>query len=154
MAGENPGTRVEGRVELSGSAKNALGSASDAPIEPAYTTAVASLVSILKGIGNWLSGKSSIAPISATDTFQVQTSATGADFVALPTVAAKEFRINNDALTVIEIRKVATGGSSNELIALGASASFACLANMDEWEIRRADSDNAQVTVNGSYINR
>jgi hypothetical protein len=131
----------------------AFGEATDAPVGPTYSGAGASLIAIMKGIGNWLSGSSSIAPVSATGTYIIQTDNPGTTFATLPSNAAKELRINNDTGTNIEIQ-LTSGGADPEVLPDAASAVFACLANTNEWSVRREDQSNTQVTLNGSFIER
>jgi hypothetical protein len=85
-----------------------------------------------------------------TDAFNVVTSVVGADFVALPTIDAHEFRLNNDTGFSLEVRRV--GGTAVEVIPDDSSAEFKCVDALDEWELRRADEDNGQVVAIGSYV--
>jgi hypothetical protein len=86
----------------------------------------------------------------ATDAFKIQTEAVGTDYAQLPLAVAHEFRLNNDTTTDLEIRRV--GGTETEILPDDSSAEFKCITNLNEWEVRRADTDNAQVTAKGSYV--
>jgi len=115
------------------------------------TTDPASLNALLRGI--WVTLKASGgSPITATNTYEIQTNVAGATFNTLPSNLAKEFRINNDTGTDLEIQKA--GGADPEFIPDGASVPFFCLVNINEWEVRRVDTSNTQVIATGSFIER
>jgi hypothetical protein len=75
----------------------------------------------------------------------VQTSATGATYVALTSQAAKRVTLFNNSGTALEVRQ---GGSGVAVpVASAATFTFEGLANANELSVRRVDVSNTQVTA-------
>jgi len=90
-------------------------------------------------------------PVVAIGTFTGTSGAgvgNGVNFEPLPTIAATSFRFVNRTGVAIELQTVAGGGPAEPLLD-GESASYPCVANMDEWEVRRVDQADATVTFVG-----
>jgi len=86
------------------------------------------------------------ARVSAVFTGAVQTSATGADFVALPSNPATSVILYNRSGTEISWRY---GSSGQELrIADGIGEEISVVGNSNTIQIRRTDQSNTQVTIN------
>lgn len=73
-----------------------------------------------------------------------QTSASGATFVALDALAAREIEFVNTTGTAIDVR-YGTGVALN--VPDGAAMTFSVKANASELQIKRSDSSNTQVTI-------
>ena len=84
--------------------------------------------------------------VSATFTGTVQTSATGADFVALPSNPATSVILYNRSGTTISWRY---GASGQELrIADGIGEEISVVGNSNTIQIRRTDQSNTQININ------
>lgn len=85
-----------------------------------------------------------IQPNSIADVSK-QTAATGTNYVALPSVAAVRLVGDNGTGTSIIARRV--GKTATRTFASGAVVDLPCVANASEWEIKRTDDSNTQVTL-------
>jgi hypothetical protein len=83
--------------------------------------------------------------VTSYDQGETQTAATGTNYTALSSGATKNITVRNRTGTSIDIRKV--GGSVFFTLADGDDVRFPVLANSNEWEIRRSDQSNTQVTI-------
>jgi len=100
-----------------------------------------SVIAILKAIWDEISGGASGS--AANDS--VSTSAVGATYVALNTVAAERVSVINDTGVDLELRQ---GGSGVAIpVFAGSFFTFAGIANANELDVRRVDLSNTQVTV-------
>lgn len=82
---------------------------------------------------------------SAFSTASAQTAATGTNWVALPSGACTAITARNRSGVSVHIRPI------NEAVSLtladGDDLPLPCLANSNEWEIRRVDTSNTQVAI-------
>ena len=83
--------------------------------------------------------------VSAYSVGTVTTSATGAQYVALEPGSATAITLRNRADTTIEVRRV--GGTNTFLVENREDLPLPVLANSNEWEIRRSDASNTQVSI-------
>jgi hypothetical protein len=83
--------------------------------------------------------------VTSYDLAETQTAATGTNWTALTSGATKNITVRNRTGTSIDIRKV------GELVFItlvnGDDVTLPVLANSSEWEIRRTDTANTQVTI-------
>lgn len=73
------------------------------------------------------------------------TSATGTQYVALESGASTAITIRNRGGTTIEVRRV--GGTNTLRVEDREDLPLPVLANSNEWEIRRSDTSNTQVSI-------
>jgi predicted PurR-regulated permease PerM len=83
--------------------------------------------------------------VTSYDLAETQTASTGTNWTALASGATKNITVRNRTGTNIDIRKV--GGSVFFSLVDGDDVPLPVLANSNEWEIRRTDTSNTQVTV-------
>jgi len=124
-----------------------LGTTTDTP-EVDCNAVTATMMEILRGILCTLT-----SPAVTVDVFQGATATgvgNGANWTAMPTLAADSFRFVNRTGAHLEFRR--TGGSGfTERVNDLESASFPCVDNLNNWEVRRVDLSDTQVTFNGTY---
>lgn len=91
-----------------------------------------------------------IAPVVNWGTLQVQTAAAGATYTALPNRRCRVVTLRNDTETDIQIRRA---GTTDDPYTLPDSAvePFPVVSNANEIEVRRADSDDTQVTLTAHW---
>jgi hypothetical protein len=83
--------------------------------------------------------------VTSYDLAETQTAATGTNWTALASGATKNITVRNRTGTNIDIRKV--GESVFITLVNGDDVTLPVLANSNEWEIRRSDQSNTQVTI-------
>lgn len=83
--------------------------------------------------------------VSAYSVGSTTTSATGTQYVALESGAATAITIRNRGGTTIEVRRV--GGTNTLRVEDREDLPLPVLANSNEWEIRRSDTSNTQVSI-------
>lgn len=81
---------------------------------------------------------------------QVETSATGTEWVAFPSQAANELAVINGTAVDISIRRAGSTGDGTR-VPSGTSVVIPLVANTNEVEVQRFDEDNTQVTVGGVW---
>ncbi len=88
------------------------------------------------------------ARLGQPDSFQegsVQTAATGSNYTALPSKVGSKIVADNLTGQSLTVRRV--GGASTLVFASGARIELPVAANANEWEIKRTDNSNTQVTL-------
>lgn len=75
----------------------------------------------------------------------VQTAAVGTDYTALPSGAG--FKVDGDNTTGTSLTFRRVGTTVTFAFASGATVSLPCVANANEWEVKRTDDSNTQVTL-------
>lgn len=74
----------------------------------------------------------------------IQTAATGTNYTALADVAAFKLSGQNGTGTSLTFRRVGT--TVTFAFASGAAIELPCVANISEWEVKRTDDSDTQVT--------
>jgi len=139
MAGNNPGTRIEGRIQITGAAAGALGSNTDAPAALPASTIAASMIALLKAIGNQI-----------LSLFNINLSFTGSDLGTLSAVGESapldlstlNKNINNHAVT-FNIAAIDTTVDLTLEGSVDGGTTFVQLA---------ADGNDTQYSSNGDFI--
>lgn len=75
----------------------------------------------------------------------VQTAATGTNYTALATGTGVRIVGDNTTGTSLTFRRVGT--TVTFAVASGARVDLPCVANQNEWEVKRTDDSNTQVTL-------
>jgi hypothetical protein len=97
-------------------------------------------------MGKNAANKSAVMPVSSASGYgSVQTSATGATFVALSQQVAGSVTIINNTGTTLEISK--DGGTTKIQLPTAASFCVNFITDANQVSVRRADTSNTQVTA-------
>jgi hypothetical protein len=97
-------------------------------------------------MGKNAANKSAVMPVSSASGYgSVQTSATGANFVALSQQVAGSVTIINNTGTTLEISK--DGGTTKIQLPTAASFCVNFITDANQVSVRRADTSNTQVTA-------
>jgi hypothetical protein len=97
-------------------------------------------------MGKNAANKSAVMPVSSASGYgSVQTSATGANFVALSQQVAGSVTIINNTGTTLEISK--DGGTTKIQLPTAASFCVNFITDANQVSVRRADTSNSQVTA-------
>jgi hypothetical protein len=97
-------------------------------------------------MGKNAANKSAVMPVSSASGYgSVQTSATGATFVALSQQVAGSVTIINNTGTTLEISK--DGGTTKIQLPTAASFCVNFITDANQVSVRRADTSNSQVTA-------
>jgi hypothetical protein len=97
-------------------------------------------------MGKNAANKSAVMPVSSASGYgSVQTSATGASFVALSQQVAGSVTIINNTGTTLEISK--DGGTTKIQLPTAASFCVNFITDANQVSVRRADTSNTQVTA-------
>jgi len=80
----------------------------------------------------------------------VQTANPGSGWATLPNVGCSEFTIKNDNSVDVDLRRVDDTENIHPLKSNTGLAGIRC-ANLNEYQVRRTDSNNAQVTLQIAY---
>jgi hypothetical protein len=83
--------------------------------------------------------------VSAFSTATVSTNATGTVWVPLTTGACTSITLSNTSTVNIEYRVAAD--ATTFTLAAGEVVRLPCISNSNEWEVRRTDTSNTQVSV-------
>lgn len=86
-----------------------------------------------------------IGAVAALSTGSTQTANPGTNWTALAAGACSQITLQN--LTGVTISYRLGGGGAEFDLPTNAAAVLPCLANSNEWQIRRRDTSNAQVTI-------
>jgi hypothetical protein len=97
-------------------------------------------------MGKNAANKSAVMPVSSASGYgSVQTSATGANFVALSQQVAGSVTIINNTGTTLEVSK--DGGTTKIQLPTAASFCVNFITDANQVSVRRADTSNTQVTA-------
>jgi hypothetical protein len=97
-------------------------------------------------MGKNAANKSAVMPVSSASGYgSVQTSATGANFVALSQQVAGSVTIINNTGTTLEVSK--DGGTTKIQLPTAASFCVNFITDANQVSVRRADTSNSQVTA-------
>lgn len=94
---------------------------------------------------------SKIKPNGQWGTSRVQTSASGATFVTLPTFDCDEILIVNESTVSVDLRNSSETSGVGVVIASGGAITIPVSANAQEIQVRRNDQSNTQVYVGFIY---
>jgi hypothetical protein len=110
------------------------------------TSAASSATAINAKLPALESGRVPISdPVTSYSLGETLTATNGTNWTALASGAARNITVRNRTGTNIDIRKV--GETTVLTMATGDDLPLPVLANSSEWEIRRTDTSNTQVTV-------
>jgi len=134
--------------------KNASAATENIATDELSDSAKSPKVTLLDGTGsptpvNLVTGLAVVPKLNSAGHTSVQTSATGATYVAFASQACKQLTIVNDTGTKLEARQAAAGVALR--LPDGSIYTFYGLANASELDLRRADTSNTQVTATARW---